>query len=214
MKIVIVDNYPLIRKGIVSTLMSMEGVEVLGEAATPHEALQLIKEKQPDLVIGDLRLADSAEGSGWDVVKFCRKQGIRCKFIILTSSGNTLDFQKACKLGVNGYLLKDAFPEELVMAIKLVSKGRKYFDPGLMETVVCKKDNYLERLTPKEKEVLLLLAEGLNNREIAGKLYISESTVKKHVSQVLAKLELADRTKVALYAYCHGLSGRNNCLEN
>lgn len=209
MKIVIVDDHPLVRQGITALLSLEEEVEVVGEAGTLREAVRLIKKQQPDLAIVDLRLGESSEGSGLEVIKACRKQGLSCKFLILTSSVSTLDFQKACAVDVDGYLLKEAFPEELLMAIKLVGKGRKYFEPGLMETVVYKKDNSWEKLTPKEQEVLLLLAEGLTNREIAEKLYISESTVKKHVSQVLAKLELTDRTKAAFYAYSQGLIGDN-----
>ncbi|MDD2235272.1 MAG: response regulator transcription factor [Desulfitobacteriaceae bacterium] len=209
MRIVIVDDHPLVRQGIIALLSLEEEVEVVGEAATCSEAVQLIQKQQPDLAVVDLRLGDGAEGSGLDVVKSCREQGPDCKFIILTSSVSTIDFQKACAVGIEGYLLKEAFPEELLMAIKLVGKGRKCFDPNLMETVMCKKDNSWEKLTAKEQEVLLLLAEGLTNREIAEKLYISESTVKKHVSQVLAKLELGDRTKAAVYAYGQGLIGNN-----
>ncbi|MGI6588042.1 MAG: response regulator [Peptococcia bacterium] len=209
MKIVIVDDHPLVRQGIRSLLSLEEEMEVVGEAATLSEAVQLIEKQQPDLAIVDLRLGNSSEGSGLDVVKFCHERGLNCKVIILTSSASTLDFQKACAVDVEGYLLKEAFPEELLLAIKLVGKGRKYFDPNIMETVVCKKEHLWEKLTTKEQEVLLLLAEGLTNREIAEKLYISESTVKKHVSQVLAKLELKDRTKAAFYAYCQGLIGNN-----
>jgi two-component system nitrate/nitrite response regulator NarL len=209
MKIIIVDDHPLVRKGIRSLLSLEEEMEIVGEAATFSEAIQLIENQQPDVAIIDLRLGESSEGSGLDVVEACQKRGLKCKFIILTSSPSTLDFQKACAVDVDGYLLKEAFPEELLMTIKLVGKGRKYFDPGLMETVIYKKNQAWEKLTPKEQEVLLLLAEGLTNREIAEKLYIGESTVKKHVSQILAKLELTDRTKAAFYVYNQGLIGNN-----
>lgn len=209
MKIVIIDDHPLVRQGITALFSLEKEMEVIGEAGTLREAVQLIIKQQPDVAIVDLRLGDSSEGSGLDVINTCREQGCRCKFIILTSSVNTLDFQKACEADVEGYLLKEAFPEELLLAVKLVHGGRKYFDPGLMETVVCHKDNRWENLTAKEHETLLLLAEGLNNREIAERLYISESTVKKHVSQILAKLGVADRTKAALYAYCQGLIRKN-----
>ncbi|MDD2433015.1 MAG: response regulator transcription factor [Clostridia bacterium] len=209
MKIVIVDDHPLVRQGIRSLLSLEDKMEVIGEAATFREAVQLIEKQRPNLAIVDLRLGESSEGSGLDVVETCQKRGLKCKFIILTSSPSTLDFQKACAADVEGYLLKEAFPEELLMTIKLVGKGRKYFDPSLMETVVYKKNQAWEKLTTKEQEVLLLLAEGWTNREIAEKLYIGESTVKKHVSQILAKLELTDRTKAAFYVYNQGLIGNN-----
>lgn len=200
MKIVVVDKYPLIRQGIISILSAMEGVEIIGETGICGEAIELIQKQQPDIVIIDCQDASSLE-----VVKSCREQGSTSKVIMLTAAISKEDFQKACMMGVDGYLLRDSFPEELRIAVELVSKGRKYYDFNLIETVLCATDNNLTILTEKEREVFLLLAEGLNNGEIAKKLYISESTVKKYVSRILAKLELSDRNKVIRYAYEQGL---------
>jgi len=179
-------------------------VEFAGEATNSQEALQVIEETQPDLVLIDLKLADE---SGLDVIKMARTRGIVSKFILLTSSASREDFLKAEEVLVDGYVLKEALPEELLFAIQLVHKGRKYYDPGLMEDKIRMSGNSpTDELTPKEKEVLIELGQGACNREIASRLFISEFTVKKHVSQILAKLQVADRTQAALYANAIGLT--------
>jgi two-component system nitrate/nitrite response regulator NarL len=118
------------------------------------------------------------------------------------------DFLKAEEVGVDGYVLKEALPEELLYAIKIVSQGRKYYDPTLLELKMKETANDpINELTPREQDVLMALGEGLPNREIAKRLFITEYTVKKHVSQILSKLELADRTQAALFASSRGLAG-------
>ncbi|MNC42708.1 Transcriptional regulatory protein DevR (DosR) [compost metagenome] len=152
----------------------------------------------------DLRLADE---SGLDVIKAARARGLSSKFILLTSSASREDFLKAEEVLVDGYVLKEALPEELLFAIQLVHKGRKYYDPGLMEDKMrMSGSSPTDELTPKEKEVLIELGQGACNKDIASRLFISEFTVKKHVSQILAKLQVADRTQAALYANAVGLT--------
>jgi len=126
---------------------------------------------------------------------------------VLTSSVNEYDFKKADDAGAYGYVLKEALPEELLYAISLVNKGRKYYDPGIIGKMMSpsSQDDWLDELTPREKDVLLALGQGMCNKEIAKKLYITEYTVKKHVSQILAKLDMTDRTQAALYAQAKGL---------
>ena len=207
MKVVIVDDHPLVRKGLKSILSLDGSMEVLGEARNSREALQLFNTVKPDLAIVDLRLADE---SGLDLVTEAIRQGIACKFVILTSSTNEDDFNRAKEIGVDGYILKEAFPEELMHALRIISRGRKYYDPGVLDLIMkpsapLEDSMHIERLTPREKEVLNELGKGLSNKEISKTLYITEYTVKKHVSQVLAKLGLADRTHAALYANAKGL---------
>lgn len=204
MKIVIVDDHPLVRRGLASVISMQPNVEFAGEATNGQEALQVIEETQPDLVLIDLKLADE---SGLDVIKMARARGIVSKFILLTSSASREDFLRAEEVLVDGYVLKEALPEELLFAIQLVHKGRKYYDPGLMEDKIrMSGSSPTDELTPKEKEVLIELGQGACNREIASRLFISEFTVKKHVSQILAKLQVADRTQAALYANAIGLT--------
>lgn len=204
MKVVIVDDHPLVRKGLAAVISMQPNVHFAGEAKNQHEALMVLEETNPDLVLLDLKLADE---SGLDIIKSARNRGFNSKFILLTSSASREDFLKAEEASVDGYVLKEALPEELIYAIQLVNKGRKYYDPTILENKL-REDavNLTDDLTPKEKEVLIELGMGACNREIAQRLFISEFTVKKHVSQILAKLRLSDRTQAALYANAIGLA--------
>ncbi|MDR3601031.1 MAG: response regulator transcription factor [Desulfosporosinus sp.] len=199
MNIVIVDDHPLVLQGL-SVVISVEGdMNLIGEATNMEEAIEVVTRTKPDIVLVDLRLK---KVSGLDVVKVCREKNPASKYIILTFSVDQEDFRRARELGVDGYVLKDAFPEELISAIRLVYRGRKYYDPYMVDLMMNKDENdsKLEQLSPRELEVLRALGEGLNNKSIAKKLFITEFTVKKHVSQVLAKLDVTDRTQAALYA--------------
>lgn len=207
MKVVIVDDHPLVRKGLTSILSQDRSIEFLGEATNSREALELFSAVKPELALVDLRLGDE---SGLDLITEAIRQGITCKFVVLTSSTEEADFKQAKELGVAGYVLKEALPEELLHALLIISKGRRYYDQGVLDFVMkpratLEKNVHVERLTPKEKEILIELGKGLSNKEISQVLYITEYTVKKHVSQVLAKLGLADRTHAALYANATGL---------
>jgi DNA-binding NarL/FixJ family response regulator len=202
MKVVVVDDHPLIRKGLAAILAKAEGIELVGESDSVEDAVQLIRQTKPDLAIVDIRLED---GSGFDLVE--RIRSLSCRCLILTSSASGADVQRAKECGADGYVLKDAMPEELLLAIKMIEKGKKYFDQGLLETLFLKEaDDPLERLTPKEREVLASLGKGLSNSAMAKELMISEFTVKKHVSSIFQKLNLSDRTQAALYAQARGLA--------
>lgn len=204
MKIVIVDDHPLVRKGLAAVISMQPNVQLAGEAINQDEALALFEQEQPDIVLIDLKLANE---SGLDIIRIAREQGCSSKFILLTSSASKEDFLMAEEALVDGYVLKEALPEELIFAIQLVHRGRKYYDPGLMENKMKDAGNSLiDELTPKELEVLIALGQGCNNKDIAQQLFISEFTVKKHVSQILAKLQVADRTQAALFANATGLT--------
>jgi two-component system, NarL family, nitrate/nitrite response regulator NarL len=203
-KIIIVDDHPLVRRGLASVIAMQSDMQFAGEATNGPEALDVIEEAKPDIVLIDLKLADE---SGLDVIKIARTRGIVSKFILLTSSASREDFLRAEEVLVDGYVLKEALPEELLFAIQLVYKGRKYYDPGLMEEKMrMSASSPTDELTPKEKEVLIQLGQGACNRVIATRLFISEFTVKKHVSQILAKLQVTDRTQAALCANAIGLT--------
>ncbi|NLX63266.1 MAG: response regulator transcription factor [Clostridiaceae bacterium] len=203
MKILLIDDHPLVRKGLASVLSLEKDIEIVGEAGNISDALKAIELYNPDLVLVDIRLGNE---DGLDIIEKSRSKNATCKFIILTSSGSDDDFKRAEEAGALGYILKEALPEELLLAVRLVSKGRKYYDPGIMELLMkeSSKNDQDSNLTAREKEVLKALGEGLSNKDIAEKLYITEYTVKKHVSQILSKLELADRTQAALYAHSKG----------
>lgn len=204
MRIVLIDDHPLVRKGLAFVLSLEDDMEVIGEASNIKEAVELMNRLQPDVAIVDLRLGNEY---GLDIIERSKKSNLNSKFIVLTSSAGEQDFRRAEEVGAHGYVLKEALPEELLYAVRLVNNGRKYYDPGLMEEMMktSSKDGMVEALSPREQEVLLQLGQGLSNKDIAKKLYITEYTVKKHVSQVLAKLDLTDRTQAALYAFSNGL---------
>ncbi|MDR6882927.1 DNA-binding NarL/FixJ family response regulator [Bacillus sp. 3255] len=202
----ILDDHPLVRKGISTVISSGQSMHVVGEAANAQEALRLLGQTCPDLVLVDLNLGN---GNGLDFIQEARKRGHACKYMILTSSITRSELQLAQSMQIEGVCLKEAFPEDLLYAVEAVARGRKYYDPVLMGSMMGdksgKEEADLSELTPKELEVLMSLGRGRSNKEIANALYITEFTVKKHVSQVLAKLELADRTQAALYALSKGL---------
>lgn len=207
MKVVLIDDHPLIRKGLASLFSLDNEIEVLGEATNRKDALHLLMKCPPDIAIIDLRLG---EDSGLELIQEAISKEMGCKFVILTSSTTDTDFKKAKEIGVDGYILKEALPEELLHALYIIDKGRKYYDPSLLDLLMNGQNNDdedvdIEQLTPKEKEVLIELGKGLSNKEISQKLFITEFTVKKHVSQIFSKLGLADRTQAALYANAKGL---------
>ena len=206
MKVVLIDDHPLIRRGLKSLFELNGSFEVLGEATNSKEALEILGTVIPEIAIVDLRLG---EESGIDLILEATRLGIKCKFVIFTSSTKEEDFKKAKEIGVSGFLLKEALPEELIHALQMIGKGRKYYDPAVLDLMTKVQtpfdDGHVDQLTPKEKEILIELGKGHSNKEISQSLYITEFTVKKHVSQVFAKLGLADRTQAALYANAKGL---------
>ncbi|MBA2942866.1 response regulator transcription factor [Paenibacillus sp. CGMCC 1.16610] len=206
MNMIILDDHPLVRKGICTIVSSGQFMNIVGEAANTTEALRLLDQTNPDLVLVDLNLGNE---NGIDFIQEARRAGHACKYIILTSSITQSELQLAQSMQIEGVCLKEAFPEDLLYGIEVVARGRKYYDPVLMGSIMEHKSGRekqeLSELTPKELEVLMSLGKGRSNKEIANALYITEFTVKKHVSQVLAKLELADRTQAALYALSKGL---------
>ncbi|SHG16515.1 response regulator [Ornithinibacillus halophilus] len=207
MKLVIIDDHPLVRTGLSSVLTLDNDVEMVGEAANKERGLELITSFKPDVVLVDLQLGEEC---GLDVIKEARDLGIMSKFVVLTSSTNGEDFVKAKEVDVDGYIIKQAIPEELIQAIKIILKGRKYYDPAVLEMMMTPRNSFeedgpIEQLTEKELEVLIEIGKGRSNRDISNALFVSEYTVKKHVSQILAKLELQDRTQAALYANAKGL---------
>lgn len=204
MKVLLVDDHPLVRKGLASVLSLENDIELVGEAGNTTEAMEIIDNEKPDLALVDLRLGKE---DGLDIIEENCKRQVDCRFIVLTSSAHEEDFRKAEEVGAQGYVLKEALPEELLYAVRLVSRGRKYYDPGIMDAMMkaTHEEGFVEELTHREREVLIALGQGLNNKDIAKKLFVTEYTVKKHVSQILAKLELTDRTQAALYAHTNGL---------
>ncbi|HOL18177.1 MAG TPA: response regulator transcription factor [Bacillota bacterium] len=206
MRIVIVDDHPVVRSGLEQAISGEPDMEVAGVASSTGEGIAIIKAARPDLAVVDLRMPG---GGGLELIRQCRKKVPGCRYVILTSYASYQEISTAFAERVEGYILKDALPEELITAIRVVAGGRRYFDPQAMDYYLNHNgQNPLSKLTSREVEILHCLAAGLSNRDMAQTLYISENTVKKHISNLLAKLELEDRTQAALFAVSHGM-GKN-----
>ncbi|MDW5299927.1 MAG: response regulator transcription factor [Sedimentibacter sp.] len=195
MKILVVDDHPLVRKGILSILACENNIKTVLEAANVNEAVNIINLQKPNLAIVDLNLGKE---DGLDIIKRIKNKAFDTKFIILTSSLKKEDFIRSEEAGADGYILKDAFAEDIIYAINIVLRGRKYIDPEITKYQLESSNNIFEDLTPREYDVLVELGKGMSNFEIAKKLFISEYTVKKHVSSILLKLDLNHRTQAAL----------------
>lgn len=192
---VIVDTHPVVRKGFISILTNDKSIKEIKEASNIQEAMSIISKEDIAIAIIDIKLDDE---DGLDIIAKAKEIGLKTKFIILTSFISQENFKRAEQLGVDGYILKDAFIEDILYAISVVNRGNKYYYPEIL-----KQNNYLNnnsiinQLTLREKEVLNEIRKGLSNEEIAHSLYISEYTVKKHVSNILSKFNLHNRTQVA-----------------
>ncbi|SDJ94446.1 response regulator [Natronincola ferrireducens] len=197
MRVLIVDDHPLVRRGIASALSFEESIEEVKEAGSIAEALSIMSKDNLEIIMIDLNLGRE---DGLELVNQAKNKNISTKFVVLTSSLRKEDFFRAKEVGVEGYILKEAFPEDILYGLKVVAKGKKFYDPEVMQFHMRgDKKSYLDELSPREQDVLGELGKGMSNIEIAQRLYISEHTVKKHVSNILSKLRLNHRTEAALY---------------
>ncbi len=201
----LVDDHPLVAQGLQAVIQHDDDFEIAGYATNKADAMRMYEEIQPDMVLVDLRLPGE---SGLDIISSLRKANASAKCVVLTSSSSVYEVREALDMGVDGYILKEALPEELLGALRRISQGRKHFDSKAMEVMVQAKGAdaaAVKELTGREVEVLKELAAGRSNKIIADRLFITENTVKKHISSILIKLQLSDRTQAALYAVQHGL---------
>ena len=208
-RVLIVDDHSVVRRGLSALLATEPGIEVAGEAADGREAVERAVELRPDVVIMDLVLP---EFDGVEAIRRIRSHIPEIRVLVLTSFGSDEMLFPALKAGALGYLLKDASPEELVRAIRATAKGLSSLNQTVARRLLAELSGEgLSRpgrdiLTQRETEVLCSLARGLSNDGIAGALHISEATVRTHVSNILFKLGLDNRTQAALYALREGLT--------
>lgn len=198
MKIAVISGYPLVIRGLISIFSGQENFQLCKEATTMAEALIILEKERPDIAIVEAKLGSR---SGLDLILEARQQGIETKFILLGLYENKEFLLKAIKVRVEGHILREAYPEEILYAVDQVSKGKKYYDSDLIEYLNRQEpEKQISGLTIREKQILGALGKGLSNREIAKELFVTEHTVKKHVSQILAKLKLHDRVQAAIFA--------------
>ena len=202
--VLLVDDHELVRAGLRTFLELQPDMTVVGEAASGEQALALVAGVRPDVVLLDLVLPGM---SGVETARRLRLTHPEVKVVVLTSFAGQDSVLPAVRAGVAGYLLKDVGPAELAEALRSVHAGGSPLHPAVAATVLRQVTSDVDPLTPREREVLRLIARGLSNRLIARELVLSEKTVKTHVSAVLAKLGVADRTQAALLAVRDGLVG-------
>lgn len=212
-KLLLADDHVMVRRGLQVFLSTQSDIQLIGEAATGQEALDQVGVLQPDVVLMDINMPGM---SGIEATKQIKLLQPHVKVIILTSFSDQDHALPAIRAGAKGYLLKDIEPEELVRAIHNVHNGKVELHPDVAGQLMNQyaeagqetsptADNALAELTAREHEVLRLIASGKSNRTIAEELFISEKTVKTHVSHVLSKLGLTDRTQAAIFAVKQGL---------
>jgi NarL family two-component system response regulator LiaR len=221
-RVMIVDDHAVVRQGLRTFLELQDNsalpIEVIGEAANGDRAVELAQRAQPDIVLLDLVMPVMDGVQATPRIMECSPKS---RIIILTSFGEEDKVLPAIRAGAHGYLLKDIPPEELVHSIREAYLGKVQLHPEVAKklmSVVAAQESPVSNtesdiacnLTDREREVLSLIAVGLSNREIAEKMFISEKTVKTHVSSILSKLHLADRTQAAIYALKHGLATDKN----
>jgi NarL family two-component system response regulator LiaR len=204
-RVLVVDDHAVVREGLRSFLELQDGIEVAGEAADGDEAVTLAGQLDPDVVLMDLVMP---KVDGLEAMRSLRKRLPSTRVIVLTSFLDDDRLLPALRAGAAGYLLKNAHPAEVARAIRAAHSGEALIDPAvaarLVETLAGREDP-LEQLTAREREVLRLLGRGFPNKLIARELEISEKTVKAHVGRVLAKLGVSDRTQAAVVAVRAGL---------
>ena len=209
-KILIADDHHVVRKGLVFFLQTQPDLEIVGEASNGEEALKLATSLEPHIVLMDLSMPVL---DGIEATKELKKQAPHIQVMILTSFSDQDHVIPALEAGASGYQLKESDPDELVAAIQKLMNGENQLHPKVTTHLLTrltksseKKVNFIDHLTKREKDVLKEIAKGKSNKEIGAALHITEKTVKTHVSNILSKLGVQDRTQAALYAVQHGIS--------
>jgi two-component system, NarL family, response regulator DevR len=203
LRIFLVDDHEVVREGLAELLNDVPDFEVVGEAGTAQQAVSRILAARPDVAVLDLRLPD---GSGVDVCREVRSALPETHCLILTSYDDQDAVLASVLAGASGYVLKEVRSDALIDAIRQAAMGRSLIDPALIAAVVARvtdkspTDTKLATLTEREREVLELVAEGLTNKQIGERMFLSEKTVKNYVSSLLAKLGMERRTQAAVFA--------------
>ena len=212
LRLLVVDDHEVVRQGLVSLLERREGFQVVAQAGTVAEAIEAAHKYQPDLIVMDVRLPD---GSGIEACREIRSEQPQTRVVILTSYPDEEAVFASIVAGASGYLLKQIRGRDLVAALEAVGRGESLLDPAVTEKVLDRVlriasgtyTDELAQLTRQEQKILLLIAEGKTNKEIAAEIFLSDKTVKNYVSSILAKLNLQRRSQAAAFVARHRLPG-------
>jgi two-component system, NarL family, nitrate/nitrite response regulator NarL len=215
-KVILVDDHTLFRRGLTELLEGRDGIEVVAETGDPGEALRLVRERSPDVAIVDLNMAPHG---GLALIRRLLAEGWKGTPIVLTVSDAEDDMANALASGARGYLLKDMEPQQVVDAVHRAMRGETVVAPAMTLKLVdllhpkrgaAARAGLLASLTAREREILGHLAQGMSNKAIARSLDISHETVKLHVRRILAKLKLSSRVEAAVFAVEHGVTKEAN----
>lgn len=201
--VLIVDDHPIVRGGLRAAFDADEGIDVLGAAGTGEAAVELAERTRPDVVLMDLNLGAGIDGA--ETTRRLRALPTPPRVLILTTYDSEADILRAIEAGATGYLLKDAEPADLRAAIRTAARGETVLAPSVATRLVSRVRKPARNLTPRETEVLQMVAEGSGNRAIARALFITEATVKSHLVQVFAKLGVDSRTAATAEARRRGV---------
>jgi DNA-binding NarL/FixJ family response regulator len=199
-RVLCVDDHPVVRDGIAAIINLQPDMMLAGAAATGGEALERFFELRPDVALVDLRLPDM---SGFDLIKAIRDKSPKARIIVLSSHEGDVDIQRALEAGAQGYVVKGIVREELLETIRSVHAGKRRLPAAVAQKLAEHMAD--EPISPRELEVLSLMAAGRRNKEIAGELSIAEDTVKMHVRNILSKLQVNDRTEAVTIALRRGI---------
>ncbi|TYS65601.1 response regulator transcription factor [Sutcliffiella horikoshii] len=205
-KVAVVDDHDMVRKGLLAYLITEPGIEIVGEGSSGQAAIELAKQEKPDVILMDLLMEN---GTGIEATREIIKFHPTCKIIIITSYFDDEQVFPAIEAGAYSYLLKTARAEDIIKAIEKAVQNEPVIEPKVASKMMnrFRSPSKLphDDLTERELEVLMCLGDGLTNQEISEELYIGIKTVKTHVSNILGKLQVADRTQAAIYANRHGV---------
>ena len=199
-RLMVVDDHPVVRHGLVALLRTVEDMEVVAEASDGQEAVDLYKRHRPDVTLMDLRLKETG---GVEAIRLIRTEDPAAKVIVLTTFDGDEDIYRALQVGAKGYLLKGMSVDELIGSIRAVNMGRSRIPSEIAEKLADRMGG--PRLTNRELGVLQLIVRGRSNKEIGRELVISEATVKTHINSLLAKLGVTDRTQAVTAAIQRGI---------